>query len=173
MPRVLDVIGLLACAACHRSTHDRPESRDAAPPQAPSSVASTLPDATVATAAPPHPDAGPGIISCGDSSCEAKREACCVFFGAVDRYQCSPRDDQAHCGTSESHWKTCEKVTDCNAGEVCCYVPRTSQEIDAVNICRPKCGRDEVEACAAGSACRFGKKCSVSTTGLRLGLCVR
>jgi len=114
---------------------------------------------------PPPIDAGPpppAPIQCGNSSCNAQTQVCCVTFNGQNVSETCTAQGQCN-GAALS----CTSAASCPSNEVCCAT-LTQQQQSA--DCEPQCqgGFQHPQLCATTAECPSGLTCKNSPFGLKV-----
>ena len=107
---------------------------------------------------------GPGgAISCGQTTCNASSQVCCVTFSGQTPNEACVDVGQCQNGVS----LTCTSALACPHGEVCCA---SFTQTSAGSQCEPSCptGPGEAQLCASSAECTGGRKCRVGFGGLHV-----
>ena len=97
---------------------------------------------------------GPGPITCGDATCTAGAEVCCIGLGpgGGGDPSCVPT------GECEEASLACSDAASCPGGEVCCV--DFGGPMDINSSCAPECGGfPSVQLCASDAECLDGEPC--------------
>jgi hypothetical protein len=134
---------------------------------APSVPPLNSPDATSVTSPPPAADASSplpgatsaqtGTIQCGQTTCAAATEDCCLSFQGAT---CVPRGGACQGATLE-----CTGSNNCSIG-VCCGSFGGGGGGAAGTTCEPACSGRQVQLCATDQECPEGEQCRSAVVGL-------
>jgi len=114
---------------------------------------------------PPPIDAGPpppGPIQCGNTTCNAQTQVCCVTFNGQNVNETCTAQGQCN-GASLS----CTSASSCPNGEVCCATLTQQQQSSQ---CQTQCqgGFQHPQLCASDGECPNGTTCKNSPFGLKV-----
>ena len=107
----------------------------------------------------------PGAIRCGNGTCAAGTEECCLRSDGVPASNgCGSRGNVTCNGTQTV--RRCDEAADCNQGELCCLSVFTSPPAILGSTCTSASNPDAVEECQADGAVGCGSDADCDALGL-------